>query len=145
MAPDSKRSQELFKGLKALSDESFPKRCALCGREYVSVEAYVQETEDVAGQSGLKKGYDDDETPIVELFRNCVCGSTLMGCFSDRRDVSEGGLRRRKLFGKLMEILTSKGLAENVARDELIKVLRGERSAVLEKLGVNAREVKHHG
>ena len=139
MVADSKRSQELFKGLKALSEASFPKRCAFCGREYATVEAYVRETEDVAGQSGLKKGFDDDDRPIVELFRNCVCGSTLMDCFNDRRDSSEGGLRRRKLFGKLMEVLTSKGMAENVARDELLKVLRGERSAVLEKLGVNTR------
>ncbi|MGD9367971.1 MAG: hypothetical protein PVH87_19885 [Desulfobacteraceae bacterium] len=140
MAKDSKRSSELFKGLKALSDASFPKRCAFCGREYATVEAYIQQTEDVAGQSGLKKGYDDDDRPIVELFRNCVCGSTLMDCFNDRRDISESGFKRRKLFGKLMEILTSKGMADNVARDELKKVLRGERSAVLEKLGIN-REV----
>lgn len=138
MAKDSERSQELFKGLKALSDASFPKRCAFCGREYATVEAYVQETEDVAGQSGLKKAYDDDK-PIVELFRNCVCGSTLMDCFNDRRDISERGLRRRKLFGKLMEILTSKGMAENVARDELLKFLRGGRSTTLEKLGINTR------
>lgn len=122
-----------------MSDASFPKRCAFCGREYATVEAYVQETEDVAGQSGLKKGYDDDDRPIVELFRNCVCGSTLMDCFSDRRDISESGLERRKQFGKLMEMLTSKGMAGQVAKDELFKLLRGERSAVLEKLGINTR------
>ncbi|MCK9987662.1 MAG: hypothetical protein AzoDbin1_04134, partial [Azoarcus sp.] len=42
-----------------------------------------------------------DGQVIVELFRNCVCGSTLMDCFRDRRDTSEAGLRRRARFGEL--------------------------------------------
>ena len=137
MATDADYAAELFKGLKALSDATFPKRCAACGMEYTTVEDYIRDTEDISGQSGLKKGYDDDDKPIVELFRNCPCGSTLMDCFSDRRDLSEAGLKRRKLFGQLMEMLTSKGLEENVARTELKKILRGKPSAVLEKLGVN--------
>lgn len=137
MAPDSNGTSELFKGLKALSEASFPKRCASCGQEYSSVEDYVEKTDDVYGKSGLKKGYDDDDKPIVELFRNCTCGSTLMDCFSDRRDVSEVGLKRRKMFGKLIEMLTSKGVPADKARGELMKVLKGESSALLEKLGVN--------
>lgn len=139
MASDSNDTSELFKGLKALSDASFPKHCASCGQEYASVEDYVEKTEDVFGKSGLKKGYDDDDKPIVELFRNCVCGSTLMDCFSDRRDVSEAGLKRRKMFGKLIEMLISKGVAADTARAELMKVLKGESSALLEKLGVNTQ------
>lgn len=139
MATVLNESSELFKGLKALSDASFPKRCASCGQEYASVEDYVEKTEDVFGKSGLKKGYDDDDKPIVELFRNCVCGSTLMDCFSDRRDVSEPGLKRRKMFGKLIDMLTSKGVEADTARVELMKVLKGEPSALLEKLGVNTQ------
>lgn len=139
MASDMKNTSVLFKGLKALSEASFPKRCASCGQEYASVEDYVEKTDDVFGQSGLKKGYDDDDKPIVELFRNCVCGSTLMDCFSDRRDVSEAGLKRRKMFGELIRILTTKGVAADTARTELMKVLRGESSSLLEKLGVNTQ------
>lgn len=127
---------ELFKNLKALSNASFPKRCAMCSREYASVQEYVEKTQDVSGQSGLKKGYDDDDRPIVELFRNCVCGSTLMDCFSDRRDASDAGLKRRELFGKLIGLLTEKGVESVVARQELLKVMQGEPSEVLEKLGV---------
>ena len=100
MATDADYAAELFKGLKALSDATFPKRCAACGMEYTTVEDYIRDTEDISGQSGLKKGYDDDDKPIVELFRNCPCGSTLMDCFSDRRDLSEAGLKRRKHFGQ---------------------------------------------
>jgi hypothetical protein len=139
MPQDSEYSLKLFSGLKALSDASFPKKCSLCGLEYATVEEYVQKTEDVSGQSGLKKGYDDDDKPIVELFRNCVCGSTLMDCFNDRRDVSDGGLKRRELFGKLMEMLTAKGIDAAVARDELLKLLKGEPSPVLEKMGINTQ------
>ena len=109
MPSDSEYSSDLFSGLKALSDASFPKKCSLCGQEYASVEEYVQKTEDVSGKSGLKKGYDDDDKPIVELFRNCVCVSTLMDCFNDRRDLSDGGLKRRELFGHLMGMLTDMG------------------------------------
>ena len=123
MDPSMKDTTELFKNLKALSDASFPKRCAMCSREYASVEEYVEKTKNVSGQSGLKKGYDDDDKPIVELFRNCVCGSTLMDCFSDRRDVSEAGLKRRKLFGKLISMLTEKGVEAGVARQELLKIM----------------------
>ncbi len=130
-------SLDLFNGLKALSDASFPKKCAYCGEEYATVEEYVQKTKDVSGKSGLKKGYDDDDTPIVELFRNCVCGSTLMDCFNDRRDVSDEGLKRRELFGKLMRMLTDKGVDVAVARSELLKVIKGEHSPVLEKMGIS--------
>lgn len=136
MSSDLKHSLELFNGLKALSDASFPKKCAYCGQEYATVEEYVRKTEDVSGKSGLKKGYDDDDNPIVELFRNCVCGSTLMDCFNDRRDITDSGLKRRKLFGQLMDMLTSKGIGIDVARSELLKLLKGESSPILEKLGV---------
>lgn len=139
MTLNLKQSQELFDGLKALSDASFPKQCSYCGLEYASVEDYVQKTEDVNGQCGLKKGYDDDDQPIVELFRNCACGSTLMDCFKDRRDTSDNGLKRRKLFEKLMAMLSHKGVGPSLARVELLKVLRGEHSAVLDKMGVTTK------
>jgi hypothetical protein len=139
MPSDINQAMTLFDGLKALSDASFPKKCATCGQEYATVEEYIRKTGDVSGKSGLKKGYDDDDNPIVELFRNCVCGSTLMDCFNDRRDVSDGGLKKRELYGKLLDLLLAKGLAVDAARSELLKVLKGETSPVLEKLGIHNR------
>jgi hypothetical protein len=41
--------------------------------------------------TGLKEGIDEDGAAIVEVFRNCACGSTLLETFSDRRDQSPGG------------------------------------------------------
>ena len=96
MSDAPSREKELFEGLKALSDSAFPKECATCGRVYRSPQDFVQQSDDIAGRSGLKLGYDDDDRPVVELFRNCVCGSTLMDFFSDRRETSRAGLKRRQ-------------------------------------------------
>ncbi len=42
------------------------------------------------------------------------------------------GLRRRR-FGELMDFLVANGVAPETARTELLKVMRGERSKLLEK------------
>lgn len=130
---------DLFEGLKALSASAFPKQCTVCGRTYATVEQFVQETESIQKKSGLKRSADDDDHTIVELFRNCPCGSTLMDAFSDRRDTSEAGLRRRGLFGKLMELLTQKGVEAGRARTELLKFIKGQPSALLEKMGIKTK------
>jgi hypothetical protein len=126
----------LFKDLKALSESSFPKKCSSCGKVYESSEQFVSKTSDISGQSGLKSSEDDYGEQIVELFRNCICGSTLMECFNDRRDLSKAGLKRRELFGRLMAMLEKKGLAADQARTELLKLIRGKHSRVLEEMGI---------
>ncbi len=72
-----------------------------------------------------------DTTGIVNLFRNCTCGSTLMDEFNNRRDLSPGGLKRREKFGALMDRLVEGGMEMETARTELLKVMRGEGSKVL--------------
>lgn len=124
--------EALYAGLQAIAAGAFPKRCATCGRMYQDVDDYVRQTGRVAnGRSGLKQSFDDDGHAIVELFRNCVCGSTLMDCFNDRRDTSGAGLRRRTRFGELIDSLVVRGLERELARTELIKVLRGGQSTIL--------------
>lgn len=125
-------SSFLYDGLRELAESTFPKRCSACGRVFETAADFVSETETVGrGGSGLKQSVDDDGNPIVELFRNCVCGSTLMGFFSDRRDLTERGLQRRKRFGELMDYLVAQGMDRDLAREELKKVVRGEKSEVL--------------
>jgi len=132
----------LFEGLKALSDASFPKKCTSCGRRFESAEEFIRQTETAReGISGLKSTQDDSDRPIVELFRNCLCGSTLMDCFNDRRDLSHPGLRRRKLFGQLLNMLQGKGMSASMARVELIKILKGEPSSVLAKIGIETQKL----
>lgn len=130
--PDHGIDAGLYSGLQELAASAFPKRCPACGRCYRDAADYVAQTLHVAnGSSGLKQSIDDDGQVIVELFRNCVCGSTLMDSFRNRRDCSEAGQRRRARFADVLGKLVAQGLERSLARTELLKVLRGEPSPIL--------------
>lgn len=124
----------LFADLQALVNTAFPKKCSSCGRNFDTADDFVRQTDAIRGKSGLKSAVDDDGRPVVELFRNCPCGSTLMDAFRDRRDASEAGLRRRAKFGALIERLVARGVTPETARAELLKVLRGQGSTLLEEI-----------
>lgn len=127
-----------FDGLKALSKTAFPRQCRACGRRFESPHDFIQQTKAVgSGVSGLKSARDESDRPIVELFRNCPCGSTLLDCFDDRRDLSEPGHRRRKLTDQLMHLLENKGMPKDQARVEVLKRLKGERSEILTQMGID--------
>ncbi len=128
---------ELYAGLRAFSHQSFPKRCTRCGRQFDSVDDFLLETDGVNHASGLREGIDDDEQPVVELFRNCPCGSTLMEIFGDRRDLSPAGVERRARFNQLLGLLAGDGMDPAVARQELRKVLHGEESPLLQSRGID--------
>ena len=116
-----------FEGLQALAASAFPKHCNYCGRVFASASEFMQQTQSVRQDiTGLKQSFDDDSVTIVEAYRNCLCGSTLMDFFSDRRDISEGGARRRELFDKLLPHLQEKGMAKAEARAHLLRLLRGQ-------------------
>ena len=122
----------LLAGLKALAESSFPKRCGTCGKVYEDVADYVTQTANIAtGRTGLKQSRDAAGQSIIELFRNCTCGSTLMDFFSDRRDLSAVGEQRRRRFDELIQHLIGRGLEHAVARTELLKVARGLPSEIL--------------
>lgn len=122
----------LFQGLNALEETSFPRTCGSCGRVYETAQQYLRETGSVSGgRSGLKESVDDNGHRCVEVFRNCVCGSTLMNVFGNRRDGSQAGLRRRQRVDELIAFLVANGLDKEVARAELLKMMRGGRSEIL--------------
>jgi hypothetical protein len=126
---------DIFAGLKALAESAFPKHCRNCGRVFQTAEQFLFETERVDRvRSGLKQSWDDNDATIVEVYRNCLCGSTLMDFFSDRRDYSEAGLRRRERFGQLIDQLVAHGVEKDVARAELLKILRGQKSELIDRL-----------
>lgn len=126
--------QGLFAGLQELSAGAFPKICPNCGRTYENLAQFLALTVPAGGRSGLKSGRDDDDKPIVELFRNCVCGSTLMDFCRSRRDESDDGRRRRATFNRMLDVLERRGLRRDVAHDELLKLTRGERSELIDSL-----------
>ncbi len=129
-------NNDLFKGLKALSESSFPKRCANCGKIYLNVEEYVKDTESLRNHNGLKASEEDDGSQVLEVYRNCPCGSTLMNYFQDRRDISEQGQKRRMAFERVMNYLIEQGLTLDEARAELLKLLRHEPSDLLKQKGI---------
>ena len=122
--------ETLFNGLIALSESSFPKICPTCNHVYESAEEYVKLTDSIRGKSGLKVSEDDDGKPILELFRNCHCGSTLLDFFKDRRDTSE----QREQFGQLLDQVSEMGIERDIARTELLKVKKGVSSDILNEL-----------
>jgi len=101
--------------------------------EYILIKTGAAETSLMGSMWVLNEatGVSDDGSRIVEAFRNCPCGSTLMDFFTDRRDMSEKGLRRRERFGELLDYLVENGMERAAARAELLKVLKGGSSAVL--------------
>ena len=131
MTIPTQMDDEFYKDLQVLSDSSFPKKCNTCGRLYRNVSEYITQTRSVGQTSGLKESMDDDDKPLVELFRNCVCGSTLMDEFHNRREMSPAGIKRREKFKELMDRLIDSGFQINTARQELLKILRGEESKLI--------------
>ncbi|MGZ4960484.1 MAG: hypothetical protein ACXV7J_14620 [Methylomonas sp.] len=120
---------EDFEGLKALLESAFPKTCRNCGHIYLTAEQFFAETLDMpSGRSSLKMAIEDDGAAIVEAFRNCRCGSTLMDEFGCRRDHSESGLKRRTTFNRMLSLLLARNIPEEEARAEIVNFLRGRSS-----------------
>jgi hypothetical protein len=130
--PESQLNQEFFAGLRELSILSFPKRCCTCGREYMTSIEFLVATQPLrTDASGLKQSQDDDGHSIVDVFRNCVCGSTLLESYSDRRDIGAEGIKRRQLFHDQVTKLVALGYPADRARSELIKYLHAQPNRLL--------------
>lgn len=127
---------DIYSGLQALAKTAFPKRCRTCGRLYHTAEAFIAETKLInAKNSGLKASQEDDGSMIVELFRNCPCGSTLMDVFNNRRDISENGIKRRNNFDNIMAMVQEKyNIEKEVAREELLKIMNGKNSEIIKHI-----------
>lgn len=125
--------REIFSGLRELGASAFPKRCRGCGREYASAAEFIAATRPMDGEgSGLKQSWDDDGQQIVDLFRNCACGSTLMESFNDRRDLSAAGSERRQHFEGMLGLLVAQGVVRSIACVELRKFLHGQAHGLLD-------------
>jgi len=131
----------LFDDLVALENNSFPKKCETCGIVYECVEDFTKKTEHINGRSGLKSSEDDDGKTILECFRNCECGSTLLDFFADRRDMSAKGEKRRQAFDKVLAHLIENDIDEPRAREELKYYLKHKKSKLLETLGVFKKRI----
>ena len=128
----SKVNEEFYVELRELVDSAFPKRCTHCGREYRNSAEFLAATEPIGAKSGgVKQSREDVGKVIVELFRNCVCGSTLLESFWNRRELDEDGVKRRKRFQDMLEKLLVMGYTEKKIRGELLKLMRGQPNDVI--------------
>lgn len=122
---------EFFRDLCEMEETTFPKQCRTCGKVYRDSREFIAHTVGIGPKKGVKTSVDDDGGPILEFFRNCSCGSTLHGLYAERRDSSKKGFERRQKFDALMKRLEDHGFAYDVARNELLKLLRGKKSELL--------------
>jgi hypothetical protein len=138
MCPTKQTNSQLYSNLTELAQGAFPKRCNNCGTTYKTVDEFVLATLNIhPHRSGLKQGFDDDGGAIIELFRNCTCGSTLMDVFQSRRDVTPEGLERRKNFDQLLNRLVANGVPVIEAKIVILKWLRGQDSALGKMLNID--------
>ena len=138
MEKNHKFIHELVEELKKIAEISFPKECQSCGARYETLEAFLEDTDAIPDAEGLFHKLERDDMSVIDLIRNCHCGSTLMVAFSERRDRTSHGLKRRDLFGGLLERLMSVGVDEADARTALLKVVHGGRSDLLETYGLSS-------
>ncbi len=125
--------EKLSEGLQALANSAFPCVCQGCGQKFEDINDLVttKSENQQLSPSVLNQCVDDSGTAYLEISRQCTCGSTLKGEFGDRRDTSEAGIRRRENFSYVLEFLNEKGFHQNDARNELLKLIRGEKSEAL--------------
>lgn len=121
-------------GLRAVVDDDFPKTCRNCGRTYQTIGEFIRDTVSTTQGAGLKQGFTDDEQAIVELFRNCQCGSTLMSPVQSRRGSSDLASECREQFDTLVAQMAAAGKTHESAREDLRQVITGGYGDILEQL-----------
>lgn len=132
---EEKWGREWYSGLRPRGESTFPKTCGNCGRVYETPDDFFAETGNIKSEdTGLRASSDEVGGVIVEAFRNCLCGSTLMDNFSNRRDMSPAGRERRERFDQMLNYLVRIGLHADTAHAELLKVARGSKSNILAKI-----------
>jgi hypothetical protein len=135
--PIYQSNSDLYANLTKLALGKFPKQCNYCGITYKTVDEFFITTLNIhPNRSGLKQGFDDDGEVIIELFRNCRCGSTLMDVFRNRRDMTAEGSERRKQFDQLVVRLGENGIQVMEAKAAILKWIRGQDSDLKKMLNI---------
>jgi hypothetical protein len=104
-------TEQIEKKLAQIYKEKFPKTCRSCERVYNTRDEYLRATFATEKQGVLWDSFVNK----VQEYRNCVCGSTLMMMVPDRRDLTEFGIERRRLFK-----LFSNKIVEITGQDRLV-------------------------
>lgn len=100
--------------------------CPACGKSYPSLSACLSGTSD---EGGTAVG------SVRSMKRKCVCGHVFVPALDERRDDSNEGAVRRKIFGELVTLLKATGMTHEQARQQLLLTLKVWRN----ELSVNTR------
>ena len=130
---------ETYGELRAFDVESFPKTCRTCGKVYPSASAFIADTQAAKTGSAIKQSHDENGEVVIELFRDCQCGSTLMNPFYSRRGSSDLASKCREEFDHLIEHMTANGHTHASAGEELRHVITGGYADILSQLKKIAR------
>ncbi|MBF0224233.1 MAG: hypothetical protein HQK76_02145 [Desulfobacterales bacterium] len=127
MTEYSERQNILYRNLKLLSKYAFPKICSDCGKVYENAEKYIDETKSIESSKNIKMSVDNHITTI-ELYRKCDCGSVLKDIFTDKKNFIIEDVERLPRFNKMLDKLINTGLKKDVATQELLKLIKGEKN-----------------
>ncbi len=96
-----KQFAQFYLGLRESNLDEFPKGCKTCKKTFQTLDDFLNETVEIPASTGLIEVEVFPESP-VGLWRNCLCGSTLLVLCDDRRDPSEEAARQRRIFSKCL-------------------------------------------
>ncbi|MFK7824082.1 MAG: hypothetical protein AB8G05_07995 [Oligoflexales bacterium] len=116
-------SESVKKKLANHYDDIFPKKCNNCKKIYTSIEEYNKETK------SLKRKTTIFDAIGLQEYRNCICGSTLIVWTKERRDVTEYGVARRKLFDECLEKISRISSANEAEVREKLRIIFSSFSA----------------
>ncbi len=117
--PDARR----FTSAEERDSLDFPKSCPSCGRVYSDFDDYLKRTLP-PGDRPTPPGGDPESQRNIKFFRVCPCGSPVLVDAANRRDVTDSGLGRRRLFGEIRDRLTASGMDREEARTKLLLTLK---------------------
>lgn len=72
--------EAFYKSLKSKETTIYPKTCNNCGKIFNNSKDFFLKTKKL--NNGIKFSEDNGAT-VIEIFRNCSCGSTLLSNFFD--------------------------------------------------------------
>lgn len=125
--------ENLLAKFRNLANEGFPHHCA-CGRSYKDLEDFLARTTSPhASSSGMVASLVGEGAEVVDLFRNCACGSTIMVIIQERRNFSRRTRYHRHLMQATMDACESAGVSHEQARGELLACIRGFRGRYSEE------------
>lgn len=110
-------SASVKKKLEKHYADIFPKKCNNCKRVYQTLEEYNRETKT------LRRNTTVFDSIGLQEYRNCICGSTLIVWTQERRDITEYGLARRKLFDECFDKIKKMALANEAEALEKLRVI----------------------